>query len=188
MLNKKDFAEIGKEIKKLEEQREVLIRKSRDILSLSKQLIYSLHRNELKEASVLADKANKEKKSLQKMGSFTDTNIDSAAFQEYAEAVTYYEFVKSKTIPSAKSLGISVEDYLLGLCDLTGELVRRAVASVIGKNFKEAEEIKSFVEELYGEFIKFDLRNGELRKKADSIRWNLKKLEEVIYDYKLKSR
>ena len=44
------------------------------------------------------------------------------------------------------------------------------------------EKIKNFVEDVYGEFLKFDLRNGQLRKKSDSIKWNLKKLEEILYD------
>ena len=31
-----------------------------------------------------------------------------------------------------------------------------------------AEKIKNFVEDLYGEFLKFDLRNGNLRKKHNN--------------------
>jgi len=68
------------------------------------------------------------------------------------------------------------------LCDLAGELVRKAVKDSIKKNFDSVLEIRDFVEELYGEFLKFNLRNGELRKKSDSIRWNLNKLEELALD------
>ena len=42
--------------------------------------------------------------------------------------------------------------------------------------------------EIYGEFLKLHLRNGELRKKSDAIKWNLKKLEEVMYDISMKGR
>jgi predicted translin family RNA/ssDNA-binding protein len=70
----------------------------------------------------------------------------------------------------------------LGICDLTGELTRRAVSLVTKGKGKEVLVIKNFVEDIYGEFLKFDLRNGNLRKKYDSIKWNLKKLEEIMYD------
>ncbi|MDP7506717.1 MAG: hypothetical protein QF362_04730, partial [Candidatus Woesearchaeota archaeon] len=81
-----------------------------------------------------------------------------------------------------KTLGVNSEDYLLGLCDLTGELGRRAVSLATKREFKEVELIKDTVEEIYGEFLKFNLRNSQLRRKSDSIKWNLKKLEEIMYD------
>jgi predicted translin family RNA/ssDNA-binding protein len=70
----------------------------------------------------------------------------------------------------------------MGICDLTGELTRMAVAKATKREFKTVEEIKEFVEAIYGEFLKFDLRNGNLRKKYDALKWNLKRLEEVMYD------
>jgi len=76
----------------------------------------------------------------------------------------------------------------MGLCDLTGELVRKAVNDVIKKNFKQAMEIKDLVDEIYGEFLKFNLRNSELRRKSDQIKWNLKKLEDVVFELKLKGK
>jgi hypothetical protein len=53
---------------------------------------------------------------------------------------------------------------------------------VIAGKPKKALEIKDVVDEIYGEFLKMDLRNSELRKKSDQIKWNLKKLEEIAYD------
>jgi predicted translin family RNA/ssDNA-binding protein len=79
-------------------------------------------------------------------------------------------------------LGVETEAYLLGLCDLTGELVRKAVKDVIDGKYDSAEEITKLVEEIYGEFLKFDLRNGNLRQKSDSIKWNLQKLEQLLLD------
>jgi len=74
------------------------------------------------------------------------------------------------------------------LCDLTGELGRKAVHDVIKKNFSEAVIIKDIVDEIYGEFLKFNLRNSELRKKSDQIKWNLKKLEDIVFELKIKGR
>ena len=77
-------------------------------------------------------------------------------------------------------------EYLLGLCDLTGEVMWRGVNSVIKKNYKEALACKDVVDDIYGQFLRFNLRNSELRKKSDAIKWNLKKLEDIAYDIKTK--
>ena len=127
-------------------------------------------------------------KELRKVNFNADTNINSVAFQEYVEAICFHEFVKRGKIPTSKELGVSAEDYLSGICDLTGELVRKAVYDVIHRKFDEAAKIKELVHDIYGEFLKLHMRNGDLRKKSDSIKWNLKKLEEVMYDISMKGR
>ena len=184
MLHKKEFEKIRKELETFEEQREQVIRLSRQIIKLSKQIIYGLHRNDvntklLPEIKDLVKKMPKDD---------FDTGMGTVALQEYVEAMCFYDFVKKDRIPTAKDLGVDVQSYLLGLCDLTGELVRKAVNSVIKKDYKMAEKIKDFVEEVYGEFLHFDLRNGELRKKSDQIKWNLNKLHDLLYDIEIKGK
>lgn len=188
MLNKTEFNKIRKEMHKLDMKREDIIQTSREVITLSKQIIYAAQRNDLINASPIIKKIKGKTKKLKKIDIATDTNINSVAFQEYVEAISFYEFVKNKKIPTRASLGVSAEDYLGGLCDLTGELVRKAIYDVIHKKFDEAEKIKELVHDIYGEFLKLHLRNGELRKKSDSIKWNLKKLEEVMYDIAVKGR
>jgi len=189
MINKQDFKKIREKLAKYDSNRENLIKKARDVLKLSKQLIYTIHRKDLKEAANILNNVKKEKQALDKIA-YSNQKLFyegsySQAMQEYVEALSYYGFIKNKKIPAISSLKVSEEDYLMGICDLTGELTRKAV-TIANKAPKEVEKIKNLVEELFGEFIKFDLRNGNLRKKSDSIKWNLKKLEEVIYDIKRK--
>ena len=189
MIDKQDFKKIRESIGKYDSDREILIKKARDVLKLSKQLIYSIHRKDLKESDKLVNELKQEKEKLDKIASshqqlFHEGSY-SEAMHEYVEALSYYGFIKSKKLPAISSLKVNEEDYLMGICDLTGELTRKAV-TIAHKEDKEVEKIKEFVEELFGEFLKFDLRNGELRKKSDSIKWNLKKLEEVMYDIKKK--
>ena len=186
MLNKKDFGKLRNEIHYLDEQREKVIQLSRETINLSKQIIYSAQRNEINEDLVKTIKAKI--KELRKVNFNADTNINSVAFQEYVEAICFHEFVKRGKIPTSKELGVSAEDYLSGICDLTGELVRKAVYDVIHRKFDEAAKIKELVHDIYGEFLKLHMRNGDLRKKSDSIKWNLKKLEEVMYDISMKGR
>ena len=188
MLNKSEFSRIREEMHQIDLKREEVIQNSREIITLSKQIIYTAQRNDLKEAEDAIKKIKDKVKKLKKVNINTDTNINSVAFQEYVEAIAFYEFVKNKRIPTKSGLGVSAEDYLSGLCDLTGELVRKAIYDVIHKNFAEAERIKELVHDIYGEFLKLHMRNGDLRKKSDSIKWNLKKLEEVMYDISMKGR
>jgi len=188
MINKSEFNQIREEMHRIDVKREEVIQTSREIITLSKQIIYAAQRNELGAAHDALKKIKEKVNKLKKVKIITDTNIHAVAFQEYVEAIAFYEFVKNGKIPTKKSLGVSAEDYLSGLADLTGELGRKAIYEVIHKKFDEAEKIKDLVHDIYGEFLKLHLRNNELRKKADAIKWNLKKLEEVMYDISMKGR
>ncbi len=187
MIDRKCFEKIRLSLESYDKQREALIKKARVVLKLSKRLIYSLHRNNKKEAVKLKNQLEKEKSKLDriafsKKGLLYEGSYSEAA-QEYVEAVSYYNFINKCKIPSISSLRVNEEDYLLGICDLTGELARRAVM-IANKDVKRVEKIKDLVEDIFGEFLKLDLRNGNLRKKSDAIKWNLKKIEEVLYDSK----
>ncbi|MFH1849686.1 MAG: hypothetical protein ABH879_05870 [archaeon] len=188
MLNKRDFADIERELEQFDAIREEAIKQCRVVLKASKQAIYCVHRNELKEAGGLLSQAGKVLSSLRKAAlknpKLEAVGAMSEGMQEYAEAMCYLDFVRNKKIPTRAEVGANSEDYLMGLCDLTGELARRAVMSAAGKNNEDVETIRALVDEIYGEFIKFNLRNGDLRRKSDSIKWNLKKVEEIVYDLK----
>lgn len=187
MINKKIFNEIQKQLEESDENREDVIKKSRDVLKLSKQAIYCAHREDLKKAKQLLKQANSVIKTLKKANKeyfLWSIGIYSCGMQEYVEAATYLSFVAKDNFPTPKTLGATNEDYLMGLADLTGELCRRAVMLATKKDKKEVAKIYKLVDDIHGEFLKFHFRNGELRKKSDSIKWNLKKIEEVIYDLK----
>ena len=187
MIDKKDFENIRELLKDFEAKREETIQNSREIITLSKQIIYSIHRNDLKNAEELIKKIKSKIKVIDTKKSY-DTDIGAVAFQEYVEALTLYEIIKNRKLPTLKELNVNVESYLSGLADLTGELGRKAVHDAIKKDFKSVMLIREVVEEIYGEFLKFDLRNGELRKKSDAIKWNLNKLEDLVLSLNLSSR
>ena len=187
MINNKDFEAIRKELNSFEAKREETIQSSRSVITLSKQIIYSVHRNDLENALKLIKEIKEKIRKLDRNKSY-DTGISSVAFQEYVEAIAFYEIIKNKKLPSKKELDVDVESYLCGLADLTGELGRKAVHDAIKKDFKSVTQIKEVVEEIYGEFLKFDLRNGELRKKSDAIKWNLNKIEDLVFSLHSSSR
>jgi len=174
MLDKQDISLLKKEMAESDKTREEVIISSRNILKLSKSAIYALHKG--KDSDL-----DKIKALIQ--GLDGDIGAFSAAKQEYIEALAFKGFLDGK-IPPRSSLGfdISPKDYLLGLCDLTGELARRAVLVAIEKDIDEVKRIRDTISELMELFLDLDLRNGELRKKSDAIKWNLKKVEEILYD------
>jgi len=186
MISESDFCSMKDELNKLDRLREQIIIKSRAVNRLSKKAIYSLHRNETKEAKDLIAKAKKVVENLTDIvteyPSLLSTGAYGACLQEYVEAEGYFHYVTKKPLPCAESMGVGVYDYLMGICDLTGELQRRAVHCVIQKNLDEVSAIWDIVSHIYERFLDFDLRNSELRKKSDSIKWNLKRIEEILYD------
>lgn len=190
MINEKDFNEIKKSISEQDLRREELIKKSRDVIRLSKQVIYSVHRDELDKASLLVKQIKKEFEDFSKLAKKSPELLYSGAFkvavQEYVEAVCFFNVIKNKKLINSKEFNVSPEYYLLGICDLTGELVRRATNCAIKGDYEPALFIRDFVEDIYNQFLAMDLRNGELRKKFDGMRYDLKRLEDLALSIKFK--
>jgi translin len=192
MIDAKEFASLKKQMEDYDARRDTIIKEARDITKLSKQAIYSLHREEprvakqqLAEAEKVIAKLLKEIKSdpTLRTGSF------SASLEEYTEGKAFLHFLETGRLITAKELKVvDAEEYLLGLCDFTGELMRYAVLRATKRDKKAVEAARTMVDAIYGQFVQFDFRNSELRKKYDSIKYNLQKVENVLYDMALNPR
>ncbi len=183
------FTELRKDIHTYDTEREKLIKQSRVVLKLSKQIIYAVHRDEIKEAARLIKQIQAEKKKLdsiaqhnRKMGSEGSYKV---AIQEYVEAILYFHFVKNGELIN---LNVATEHFVLGLADLPGELVRKAVYLAGKGEVEKVNKIKDEVDMIYGELLKFDFRNNDIRRKVDSVKYDLRKLEDLVLDLKLKGR
>lgn len=192
MLDKMDFLKIKSQIEKFDEERENLIKKSRDVIKLSKQIIFAVHRDDLENAEKNVKAITEEVKKLEQ---YTKKQIQLAfsgsykvALQEYVEALCYFNFVKNRKIPNSSELGVDAESYLMGLCDLTGELVRKAIDYAIKEKYDDALAAKELVSEIYGELLQLDLRDNDLRRKFDGIKYDLKKLEDLSLQIKMKGK
>lgn len=64
-----------------------------------------------------------------------------------------------------------------GSLPVAGELMRYAVVKATARDVEEVKRCKAMVEAISGELIQFDFRNGPLRRKFDSVKYNLRKLE-----------
>ena len=184
-----NFTKLRKEVQTYDSEREKLIKQSRVVLKLSKQIIYAVHRDEISEAAKLIKQIESEKKKLdtiakhnRKMGSEGSYKV---AIQEYVEALLYYNFVKSGKLID---LPVATEHFVLGLADLPGELVRKAVFLAGKGKVAKVIKIKDEVDMIYGELLKFDFRNNDIRRKVDGVKYDLRKLEDLVLDLKLKER
>jgi len=185
-IDSKDFSNSKKEIGKMDLLRENQIRLCRDVIRLSKKIIYAVHRDDFKTAK---SELKNIKKLILKVGSKAyENNMVSMAWQEYVEAATYYSIVVEKKLPTKKALGVSTNEYLLGLCDLCGEVVRRAISCAGKGRIDETKMLTKFIQDMFGEFLQFDFRNSDLRRKADGMKYHLNKLEDVLYDLSIHKR
>ena len=191
-MGKINLEKIRKEMEKADKVREEVIRDGRKIIKTSKTAIGAVHRDELSLAETTLASM---KEDLAKLKLKTDKSprlkyegIFKVAVQEYVEALSLLEFVKSgKIIPYGDAFD-DPEHYLMGLCDLSGELVRKAINSSIKENYDMAVRIRKVLEELYIEMSKFEFRNGELRRKYDGIKYDMKKLDDLVFQLKMKDK
>ena len=184
-----NFTKLREHIQNYDSERELLIKKSRDVLKLSKQIIYAVHRDEMDNAEKLIQEIETQKAELDKLAAhskkMSTEGSYKVAIQEYVEALLYYHFVKSGELIE---LDVAPEHYVLGLGDLPGELVRKAVFLAGKGEVDKVIKIKDEVDMIYGELLKFDFRNNDIRRKVDGIKYDLRKLEDLVLDLKLKGR
>jgi len=194
MLNQKLFARLKKEYDTYEAARRELIGVSNTALSKAKQAIFALHRDDEKDAARLLAEVERTFKGLEPQFKKHDglrwEGAYRAALEEYVEAKLFYEFLRNKGLSPeyAKGLalkGIDADTYLAGLSDLTGELTRKCVQRATQGRMQDVEKLVEAVQAIVGELIKFDL-TGYLRTKYDQAKQNLRRVEEVLYDIKMR--
>jgi len=85
-----------------------------------------------------------------------------------------------------KGFHLDLDDYLIGILNLASELSRMAVNTVIAGDYSRPARIASFISELDAAFRLLNLKNDALRKRFDSLKYDLKKVEEVVYDLSIR--
>ncbi|XP_019444323.1 PREDICTED: translin-like [Lupinus angustifolius] len=82
--------------------------------------------------------------------------------------------------------GLDVEDYLIGVCFMSNELPRYVVNQVTAGDYDCPRKVLKFLTDLHAAFRLLNLRNDFLRKKFDGMKYDLRKVEEVHYDVKIR--
>ena len=191
MKNNKLFDKISKELSLYQKERGVINHISSSILSKSKQSIFFAHDSKLDEAQKVLDEARENLRELNKK--YNKSNrLDfegsyQAAVEEFLEAKFFLDILNGKSITQDKEFKFSPEEYIGGLCDMTGELVRQAVLRGEEKNLKLLQSYREIIKEIVGFMMKLYM-SGKLRMKFDDTKRNLKRIETIIYEINLTIR
>ncbi|MEM4391320.1 MAG: RNA-binding protein [Candidatus Nitrosotenuis sp.] len=170
---KTSLAKISKVLEKTFDDRELLLKNTRQIVNLCSEAIIECHRNNEK---VAAKKTVEAQRLLQKYKKQTDPDLHRYLVtpeQEFVEASALLAIIGGKAVPAAEHLKVSEEAYVLGLLDCIGELRRNIYDKIRIGNAQEAQKIFSVMEEMYlmlYPFAHFDKVVKEARKKLDVAR------------------
>jgi len=188
MINKKFIQTLRKEHNSQTGERRQIISLANVILHDSKRVIFALHRGNIQEAKKNLIEIEKVIRKLEKKFGYKRINEEGsykAGVEEYVEAKTFYLVLAGKKISTIKEVKLRFDSYLGGICDLTGELVRRAINEAAQGNTSEVKKIKDIINEIMAELVQFDM-TGYLRTKYDQARASLRKIEQINYDVKIR--
>lgn len=184
------FTRIKKDFIAFEKERYSVIKISNEVLQKSKQAIFALHRDDVKDAELKLKEADKllqnaeikfkKIKRLRYEGSY------KAAVEEYIEAKLFFKYMTDGKISEIKAVKINNDIYLGAMSDYTGELLRKAVLYATDRKFDEVRAIKKEMDMVMKELLELNL-TGYLRTKYDAVKRNVKKIEEVMYDITIRT-
>ncbi|KAL9933670.1 hypothetical protein V8E36_007328 [Tilletia maclaganii] len=87
---------------------------------------------------------------------------------------------------SASRIFLTTEEYLHGLVNMINDLSRLAMNAVTLGDYASPFRMSSFVKEVHAGFQLLNLKNDSLRKRFDAIKYDVKRIEEVVYDLSLR--
>ena len=167
---------IEKSIDDKDKIREQALRSSREIIIGCRKAIQCIHQELMKDAKSNIKNASVK---LQELYNLTENHpelyhagfVENAA-QELVEASCLYNVMKGKDLPDPDEIKTTYSSYLLGLCDLVGELRRTALDSIRAGEAKDADDYLNIMEEIYDVIIRFDYPSGliPIKKKQDMVR------------------
>ena len=185
--------------------RESLIKTCRDGQKAAKQSIFAMHRGDTKKASKLLNDCENcvkndlipilEEEPTLRYGSFSNV------LEEWVEGKLFYTWLHGDEgheaskgvnqavgkilLPDEFSLKISTEDYLGGLCDLSGEIGRFAVARATAR---DKESVKLSLESNKSILMTLKMLGKlprNISKKVNMVNTSVEKLERVLYEQSL---
>ncbi len=161
---------ISKSLDDAQSSREYIIKRTREVIILCSQAIISAHRSDIKGGKEKAIKAKKLLDDIRKRSNSELYRYIMTPEQELVETFAFLAIVQKSEIPSAESLGVKGESYILGLLDCIGELKRLVYDSIRAGKVKDASKFFEIMENLYlflYPFAIYDKLVNETRRKLD---------------------
>ncbi len=167
-----------------DELREFAIKKSREIIRLSSEVIQDIHRGKLVETKIneLRDEVQQLLARVERYPEVMQAGFIRDALQEYCEALIFKEIIERGEVPDPEELSVPLDSYILGLCDVIGELRRKVLDSLRKDRIQDALMFFNYMEEMYSHIMKLHYPQGliPLRSKQDSIRGILERTRSDI--------
>lgn len=193
-----------------DELREALIKKSRDGQKAAKQSIFALHRGDPKKALELLQQCHEcilqqllpivQEEPPLRNGCFANV------LEEYVEAKMFMTWLYGKDststvfnsspidiasgvvlLPADFDIHLEPEEYLGGLCDLTGEIGRYAVQRGTARDVRGVQLCLQTNSDIYTALQSLERLPGgnSMGKKLDTVRQSVWKLERMLYEMSL---
>ncbi|XVE85696.1 hypothetical protein DITRI_Ditri17bG0111600 [Diplodiscus trichospermus] len=210
------FSTYADYLNSLNEKRERVVKASRDVTINSKKVIFQVHRISKNNREEVLEKAEKDLaamtdqhmsrlvKELQGTDFWKLRRAYSPGVQEYVEAATFFKFCQTGNLlnldeinasllplsdPSLEPLQINLLDYLLGLADLTGELMRLAIGRISEGEVEFAERICRFVLDIYRELtlvVPLMDDSYDMKTKMDIMLQSVLKIENACFSVRMR--
>ena len=172
---------IGKHIEEKDKLREQALKTSREIIIKCRKAIQCLHRGLTKEAkSYIKESSAKLAKLYDLTANYPDLFhagfVENAA-QEFVEAHCLYNIMQDKELPDPDKLQTTYSSYLLGLCDVVGELRRGALDFILEGESSKAHEYLEHMDNIYAAIMSFDYPSAliPIKRKQDMVRGLIEK-------------
>ncbi|XP_058207997.1 uncharacterized protein LOC131321022 [Rhododendron vialii] len=118
----------------------------------------------------------------------TQTVVSLLAFMHWLDTgnLLVHTEAEEKLGLNNSQFGLDIEDYLVGICFMSNELPRYVVNRVTAGDYDCPRKVLKFLTDLHAAFRMLNLRNDFLRKKFDGMKYDLRRVEEVYYDVKIR--
>ncbi|KAJ7785962.1 Translin [Mycena metata] len=212
------FEQFREDIDQGNDRRERLIKASRDVTNISKKAIFLLHRIVLEDSAddralALRAAASGRAKLAEANALFALMRPElvgdrywryhrqvTGGVQEYIEALSFAHYVEHDALISYQQVQdalsdadgpffpLNPSDYLLGLSDLTGELMRFAISNIARRGGRpKASQVCAFVRGCKSDFERFTPHVRDLSKKQYVTANSLEKIEVAAYAISVRS-
>jgi len=202
---KDNFSELAKLLDARHDKHEAIFKQSRDITTDSKRLIFSIHRlfdEKDREAGLtkLHSSLDNILKQWNKMSNLLENVTDPSLFQrafspglqEFTEAICFLSVLESSYVPTCDEIlektcfktskDIMCIEVLLGISDISGEIMRFATNMVSKGNCDYNLPARNLLQKMYYEFILIPPTvHRELRKKINQHKGSMLKVEVLCY-------
>ncbi|KAB7505558.1 Translin-associated protein X [Armadillidium nasatum] len=210
------FKELSKLLDEKNDKYERIYKTNRDVTQKCKKIIFALQRipglEEEETKSIMKVSANEFRDIEQTLlryiamelkdgDKYQFLNAYTAGIQEYVEALTFYHFLLNEKILSHSEVQnrktdpeelilcvpIPAKEYILGLGDLTGELMRFCIKSLSVGNYTMCYKICDILRHFNSGFMSLGyISSKELYHKTFVLKSTLAKVEEACYSFAAK--